>query len=81
MVLANQAYVGERSGMVIKPTNGVIGGAIIHEHHFVALKWCFNILRLKGLKALAQNRQSIVGRDNDADKHLQPQRRRSEIRL
>jgi hypothetical protein len=73
--------MGERGGMVIEPPDGVIGGAIINKHHFIALKRSLNILRLKGLKALAQNRQPIVSRDNDADKHLQPQRRRSEIRL
>ena len=67
--------------MVIEPTHGVIGGAIINKDHFIALKRSLNILRLKSLKALAQTGQSIVGRDNDADKHLQPQRRRSEIRL
>jgi hypothetical protein len=72
VVLANQAYMGERSGMVIEPTDGVIGGAIINKDHFIALKRSLNILRLKSLKALAQNGQPIVGRDNDADKHLLP---------
>ena len=69
MALLNQPHMGKLGGLGRQPGHGLIGGAVVDEHHFKTRDRSFEALGFEGPQTRLQDGQPVVGGDNNADEH------------